>query len=176
MSVGSTEHYESDGFIVVPVFPHWSLFALLLAFMGPSALRRFPDYGKISGIMIKIKDETRGELLGGTSLSKPITPRDQRKLDKGLEVVKKVFQKAGAKEDSILPIKPLGAHPSCTCRIGEVVDANLETDIRNLYCCDASVLPSAMGAPLVWTLVALGKRLAKHLDQRLGLSVPPPAS
>jgi len=83
-------------------------------------------------------------------------------------IVKKVFKKAGAKEDSILALKPLGAHPSCTCRIGDVVDSNLETKIRNLYCCDASVLPSSMGAPLVWTLASLGKRLAKHIDNRLG--------
>jgi choline dehydrogenase-like flavoprotein len=167
MAVGSMEHYETDGFIIVPVFPHWSLFALLLAFMGPGYLAHFPDYWKISGIMVKIKDETRGELFGGTSFSKPITRADQQKLDKGLEIAKKVFKKAGAKDDSILAIKPLGAHPSCTCRIGDVLDSNLETKVRNLYCCDASVLPSAMGAPLVWTLAALGKRLAKHLDERL---------
>lgn len=168
MSVGTTEHYESDGFVIVPVFPHWSLFALILAFMGPKYLTHFKDYWKISGVMVKIKDETRGDLLGGTSLSKYVTRKDQQKLDKGMGIVKKVFKKAGAKEDSILALKPLGAHPSCTCRIGDVVDSNLETKIRNLYCCDASVLPSSMGAPLVWTLAALGKRLAKHIDKRLG--------
>jgi hypothetical protein len=29
------------------------------------------------------------------------------------------------------------------------------------------VLPSALGAPLMWTLAALGKRLSKHLNRRL---------
>ena len=82
--------------------------------------------------------------------------------------IKKIFKKAGAKDSSVVEVMPLGAHPSCTCRIGEVVDSNLETTIKNLYCCDASVLPQAMGAPVVWTLAALGKRLAKHIDKRLG--------
>jgi len=47
------------------------------------------------------------------------------------------------------------------------VNKNLETRIKNLYCCDASVLPSSLGLPLVWTAVALGKRLSKHLEGNL---------
>ncbi len=58
------------------------------------------------------------------------------------------------------------------CRIGEVVDSNLETDIKNLYCCDASVFPSSLGLPVVWTAVSLGKRLAKHIDARMGETAP----
>ena len=48
-----------------------------------------------------------------------------------------------------------------------LVDSNLETEIKNLYCCDASVFPSALGLPVIWTAVALGKRLGKHLDTQL---------
>jgi len=44
------------------------------------------------------------------------------------------------------------------------VDSNLETEIENLYCCDSSVFPDALGLPVVWTTVALGKRLSKHLN------------
>jgi choline dehydrogenase-like flavoprotein len=43
------------------------------------------------------------------------------------------------------------------------VDTNLETKFRNLYCCDASVMPAALGLPVVWTVAALGKRLAHRL-------------
>ena len=79
----------------------------------------------------------------------------------------KVFKKAGAKESSVYPMKAAGAHPSATCRIGVVIDKNLETQIRDLYCCDASVFPSSLGAPVVWTVVSLGKRLSKHLDRKM---------
>ena len=56
-----------------------------------------------------------------------------------------------------------GAHPSGTCRIGHVVDDNLETRIKNLYVCDASVFPEALDRPTVITIIAFGKRLVEHL-------------
>lgn len=164
MSVGSLEFYESDGIAIVPVFPNWAMYAATLAFMGPTNLLKFPRFWNLSGIMVKVRDETAGELFKGVSFSKKVSPADQMKLDKGVDIIKKIFRKAGAKDDRILPLNPQGAHPSATCRIGDVVDKNLETEIKNLYCCDASVFPSALGLPVVWTAVALGKRLAKHLN------------
>ncbi len=167
MSVGSLEFYESDGIAIVPVFPNWSMYAASLAFMGPKHLRHFPRFWKLSGIMVKVRDETAGELYKGVSFSKEVSRIDQMKLDKGVDIIKKVFRRVGAKDAGILVLNAQGAHPSATCRIGEVVNSNLETEIKNLYCCDASVFPSALGLPTVWTLVALGKRLGKHLDARL---------
>ena len=70
---------------------------------------------------------------------------------------------AGCPSDTIWVTRPRGAHPGGTCRIGEVVDADLATGIRNLYVCDASVIPDSLAAPVVLTLVALGKRLAEDL-------------
>ncbi|HPA72416.1 MAG TPA: FAD-dependent oxidoreductase [Spirochaetota bacterium] len=167
MSVGTMEHYESDGIAIVPVFPNWAMFGAYLAFMGPKHLAKFPRFGKLSGIMVKVRDETTGELYKGVSFSKKVTKADRMKLDKGVDIIKKVLRKAGAKDESIIVLKAAGAHPSATCRIGEVVDKNLETKIGNLFCCDASVFPSSLGLPVVWTAVSLGKRLGKHLDARL---------
>ena len=48
--------------------------------------------------------------------------------------------------------------------MGELLDTNLETPVRNLYCCDTSVLPEAPGRPPVLTIVVLGKRLARRLE------------
>ena len=39
------------------------------------------------------------------------------------------------------------------------------TRVKNLYVCDASVLPKAPGLPPILTIVALGKHLAKHLAE-----------
>ena len=164
MTVGTTEFYESDGIALLPVFPNWAMFGVVLYFMGLKFLPKFPNYWKYSGIMVKVRDETVGELFKGSSFSKPVTQNDQLKLDKGVTVIKDILKKAGADEKSIIALKPSGAHPSATCRIGEVVDSNLETGISNLYCCDASVFPTSLGLPVVWTAVALGKRLAKHID------------
>jgi choline dehydrogenase-like flavoprotein len=167
MTVGTIEHYESDGMVIVPVFPNWAQFLAILGMTGPLYLLKFADFWKYTGMMVKIRDETAGEIHEGLSFTKPITATDRKKLDKGVGIIRRILRKAGAHEDSILTLKPSGAHPSATCRIGEVVDANLETRISNLHCCDASVLPSSLGAPLMWTLAALGKRLSKHLNRRL---------
>jgi choline dehydrogenase-like flavoprotein len=170
MTVGTLEHYDADGMVIVPVFPNWAQFMIMLGMMGPMNLFKITDFRKYTGIMVKIRDDMTGEIHEGLSFSKPITGNDRRKLDKGVGIIRHILREAGAREESIIALKPSGAHPSATCRIGEVVDANLETRIRRLYCCDASVLPKALGAPLMWTLAALGKRLSKHLNRRLSVS------
>jgi choline dehydrogenase-like flavoprotein len=48
-------------------------------------------------------------------------------------------------------------------RIGEMVDTNLQTEVRNLYVCDASTFPEALDRPTVLTIIGLGKRLSDHL-------------
>jgi len=45
----------------------------------------------------------------------------------------------------------------------KVINENFETEIDNLYVCDASILPSAPGNPPILTIVALAKRLAANL-------------
>jgi len=56
-----------------------------------------------------------------------------------------------------------GAHPGGTAAIGRVVDADLETEVDNLFVCDASVFPETPGLPPIVTIIALAKRLAKKL-------------
>jgi choline dehydrogenase-like flavoprotein len=120
--------------------------------------------------MVKIRDELKGEIYPHNPVfpfSKEPTEQDRKRLNKGVDIIRKVLKKAGAPESSILVFNPSGAHPSASCRIGEVVDRNLQTRVKNLYCCDASVLPASLGLPVVWTAVSLGKRLSKHLEEGL---------
>lgn len=173
MAVGATDLWESEGILIMPVFPSRFQFALLLAYKGFQHFSKLREFGDYTGIMVKVRDEAEGEIYPGGSFSKPVSLRDRKRLDKGVELIRRVLRKAGAREDSILALNPVGAHPSATCRIGEVVDANLETRILNLYCCDAGVLPQSLGAPLIWTLAALGKRLGSHLGRRLNLPAAP---
>ena len=44
-----------------------------------------------------------------------------------------------------------------------VLENNLETEIKGLYVCDASVFPEALARPTVLTIIGLSKRLAKRL-------------
>ena len=170
MAVGTREHYDSDGLILRPVFPNWSMLGAMLAFKGPMALPWIRNAFKCTGIMVKVQDELQGEIFPDNHLytcSKVPTAQDRKRLKKGADIVRKVFKRAGARDDSIMELAPSWAHPSACCRIGEVVDTNLKTRLDNLYCCDASVVPESLGLPVVWTAVSLGKRLSRHLDQQL---------
>jgi len=170
MAVGTFEHYDSDGIILLPVFPNWAMQSVMALPKGPQHVPRLKDAFRFSGIMVKIRDELKGEIYPHNPVfpfSKEPTEQDRKRLNKGVDIIRKVLKKAGAPESSILVFNPSGAHPSASCRIGEVVDRNLQTRVKNLYCCDASVLPASLGLPVVWTAVSLGKRLSKHLEEGL---------
>ncbi len=74
-----------------------------------------------------------------------------------------ILTEAGVSPDTLVSTPARGAHPGGTAAVGEVVDKNLETEIENLFVADASVFPRAPGAPPVLTILALAKRLAKHV-------------
>jgi choline dehydrogenase-like flavoprotein len=92
-----------------------------------------------------------------------VTPRDRERLQAGSSLAKEILVKAGVEERSLVLSRPQGAHPGGTAAIGKIVDTNLETAVRNLFVCDASVLPSTPGLPPIVTIVALAKRLAGTL-------------
>jgi choline dehydrogenase-like flavoprotein len=92
-----------------------------------------------------------------------MTERDQFRLNHGAIVAQRILVRAGADPDSIF-ITPLrGTHPSGTVRLGKMLDENLQTEVKNLYVCDASTFPEALDRPTVLTIISLAKRLAAHL-------------
>lgn len=117
-------------------------------------------------IMIKIRDEQSGSLTNKGPVIKDLGEVERRRFAGGIEIAKKILIHAGAKDTFKTSIS--GAHPGGTVKIGESVDQNLKTQIDNLYVCDASVIPTAWGLPPVLTIIALGKRLARHLTNGYG--------
>lgn len=112
-------------------------------------------------ILVEIDDELGGRIDAEEKIVKPLSEKDMQKLTEGKEFARKILENAGAKDIWFTEIS--GVHPGGTCKIGKVVDANLQTSINNLYVCDASVIPESMAIPPVLTILALGKRLAKYL-------------
>lgn len=163
MSVGSWEFAESEGFMLAPLIDPWLLFGMQMGMVKWTKIRKIVRYPRMMGIMTKIKDDLDGELYIDGSFSKPLTDADRRKLDRGDEVSREVLVAAGCKPSSLITSPVRGAHPGGTSRIGEVVDTDLQTEITGLYVSDASVFPEALGTPVVGTVVAMNKRLAKHL-------------
>ena len=132
----------------------------------PWNILRIRHYPRLMSIMTKIQDQKAGQLTRGRlslSISKPLTSQDQNRLDKGKDIAKEVLIEGGAKKNNIFSTPTRGAHPGGTNSIGEVVSSDLQTDIRNLFVCDASILPYSLGTPLVLTLMAFGLRLADYI-------------
>jgi choline dehydrogenase-like flavoprotein len=117
----------------------------------------------ILSIMVKTPDDARGYIRSNGYVDKINTITDIRYLAEGAATAGLILEKAGVDPKTIGSTVYRGAHPGGTAAIGKAVDSNLETEIPNLFVCDASVLPIAPGKPPILTILALSKRLADYL-------------
>ena len=113
-------------------------------------------------MMVKIRDEIGGKV-GPRWADKSLQPGDRQKLAHGVQLAKAILRKAGAHH--IFKSWHFAAHPGGSVRIGDGVDADLQTATPGLYVCDASVIPEPWGLPPTLTLLCLGKRLGNRLGQ-----------
>ncbi|MCC7557197.1 MAG: FAD-dependent oxidoreductase [Methanobacteriaceae archaeon] len=116
----------------------------------------------ILGLMVKIKDESSGRV-EKDKIIKYNTLNDVKFLCEASAKAGTILLEAGVDPKTIVSTPPRGAHPGGTAPIGKVVNKNLETEIQGLYVTDASVLPKSPGLPPILTIIALAKRLAKHI-------------
>lgn len=116
---------------------------------------------KSLSILVEIDDDLSGSVDSEYRIVKPLSKKDLKKLEKGQGIALRILENAGAKD--IWFTRIAGVHPGGTCKIGKVVDSNLQTNVNNLYVCDASVIPESMAIPPVLTILALAKRLSNHI-------------
>lgn len=159
MALIDREFHASKGFI-------------LSTYVNAHRMVRFIELGsrgltlptnRLMGIMTKIADESVGYVKPDGTVSKPVTDRDWKRLKEGSSIAKEILIKVGVDSHSILFSKVQGAHPGGKAAIGKVVGKDLQTEIQNLYVCDASVFLTSPGMPPILTLCALAKNLAKKL-------------
>ena len=120
----------------------------------------------ILSIMVKTPDECKGYIDDNGEVFKENTIHDIRYLAEGVATAGFVLKEAGVDPNTIGSTVYRGAHPGGTAKIGEIVDSNLETEVSNLFVCDASVLPISPGKPPILTILALSKRLADYLKKK----------
>ena len=120
----------------------------------------------ILSIMVKTPDECKGYIDDDGEVHKINTITDIRYLAEGAATAGFILEKAGVDPKTIGSTVYRGAHPGGTAPIGKIVDSNLETEISNLFVCDASVLPISPGKPPILTILALSKRLADYLKEK----------
>lgn len=152
-------HMDDEGYVMtdmtVPASLHWLFNSEVFRF------DKLASHKKTLTIMIKIKDELGGRLTENGGVRKKLRPADKEKFRSGYARAGEILKNAGARD--VWKSWYVAAHPGGTVKIGELLDSNLKTEIENLYVCDCSVIPEAWGLPPTFTLLALGKRLAKHL-------------
>jgi choline dehydrogenase-like flavoprotein len=152
-------HYEADGWMLTDLCrPPWLHEALTLAVGRVDRLRQ---YRSTLSVMVKVRDELSGTVSGRGVAHKPLTRLDRDRLRAGTQAARTLLAEAGA--DHIHATLRVAVHPGGTARIGAVVDADLATDLEGLHVCDASVLPCAWGVPPTFTVMALARRLGRHL-------------
>lgn len=141
----------------------WLMYPIIMAVKGAKWPLTWPRWGRTLGVMIKVRDEVSGGIDERGRVSKGLTPGEGQRLARAEQVARRILLEAGCRDDSIIRTPLRGTHPSATARIGDVVDTELQTSVRGLYVCDASVFPEALGRPTVLTILALARRLARQL-------------
>ncbi len=161
MSVACTD--DDNGYMLSTLIDPWLLYPMINSLKGVKYPFTWINYGRTMGMMIKIKDELSGGVSMEGRVSKPLTPRDRYRLNHASIVARKILVQAGCDPDSVF-VGPLrGTHPCATVRIGEMLDENLRTEVKNLYVCDASCFPESLDRPTVLPIIGLGRRLGEHL-------------
>ena len=152
-------HFEDEGIVMTD----FNMNRLLKTIFDMQVFRfgQVFNYANVVPIMIKVRDGLGGHVSDSGWVWKSLKKSDKQKLRTGRDHAKKILENMGAK--SIYNSWLLAAHPGGTVKIGEHLDTNLQTKIENLYVCDCSVIPREWGLPPTFTILALGKRLAKHL-------------
>ncbi len=168
VSVVTWEFYDSDGIRIGTIMEPRLLLAMNMMKKSPRLLGMSLNYRNLVGIMAKVKDDLSGRVHPDGKVSKRLNENDHGRLNKGIEVATEILRALGCPEKKIVTGEIRGAHPSGTCRIRQVLNDDLETEISNLYACDASVFPEALDRPTVMTIIAFGKRLAAHILEGRG--------
>lgn len=160
MAALSTKYLKTKGFIISP---YVDVPLVLRWVMSKRKQLRYSRCRDLIGIMVKSKDDSVGKVNEEERFNKVLTTNDLKRLEEGAMMSKSILIETGVREQDVIFTKPRGAHPGGSAAINEVVDTNLETMIKGLFVCDASVLPCACGAPPIVTIVSLAKRLSKHI-------------
>lgn len=141
----------------------WMLQLASLGMKLPPRLDQLPNLAKTLGIMTKVKDPISGTIDENGRLKKTLEPVVKKRLADGDTYAREILLKAGVKKSSLWTAPVKAAHPGGSAPIGKVVDKNLETNIKNCFVADASVVPDELGTPVVLLALCIGRYAAERI-------------
>ena len=148
-----------DGYLLTDLCrPRWLHNAATVLAGRPDQLR---TYRSTVSVMVKARDGLSGSLTRRGGVAKPLTQADRAVLTRGTAEAREIVRCADGK--SIYVAGHVAVHPGGTAKVGDVVDTDLQTEIRGLYVGDASVIPMEWGLPPTFTVMALGRGLGRRL-------------
>lgn len=113
------------------------------------------------GVGVMVRDKIAGEVSDDGRFFKKFSQNEEEILERGKKLAWEIVENAGAR--GVFATGVSASHIGGTMSIGRYVDSSLETEIRNLYVCDASVLPEDIRLPPAFTLACLGRYLSNSL-------------
>lgn len=155
---------EPQGRYMLSTFIEPQVYYLFEAWtQGMERIFKRPDWARTLGILVTLKDEISGGIYANDRMLKPLTLADRERLDEAITLARQILLRSGVAEDTLHVGMPRGMYPLGSVRVDFLVNERLETEIDDLYVCDASVLPEGMSCPPMLTIIALGRRLARQL-------------
>jgi choline dehydrogenase-like flavoprotein len=143
---------QRDGFIISPYFDYLSFFF--------NRNWNIPA-DDTHGLMVKIADSSSGSASTGR-VEKALTGRDNERLNAGVEICSKIFERLGVDRKNLILGTMNAGHPGGTLPLTRNESETFHNDRlpENLYIADATLFPSSPGNPPILTIMAMAKRVA----------------
>ena len=164
--------FRTRGFKLENVFAPPISVAMLFDVFGKEHQQLMKKYRYLSCIEVAVRDEETGEITidkkGKLIVKKELTERDKKRRDDGLQVVKNIMEKSGAKQVFQSGFY-FGLHLMGGCSIGtnpekSVVDPEFKVHgFKNIFIADSSIFPMAPGINPSLTIMALSEKLSEQL-------------
>ena len=116
----------------------------------------------MASLMIKLADVEQGDV-HHNRMQKVLTPLDHERLQQGVNDCREILMRMGANEQDIFLGTLNAGHPGGMLPLTQAEAETLHSSLLpdNLYVCDATILPQALGLPPMLTIMAMAKRIAK---------------
>ncbi len=150
---------QHDGFILAPYLDPLSL-------VFNRGWRERPS--DIAGLMIKLADEENGSA-EGRRIRKPLGRRDRSRLDAAVDLCAAIFARAGVSHERLFLGTLNGGHPGGQLPLTAAEAESLRSPRlpENVWVADATVFPESLGNPPILTIMALARKVAGRVAERL---------
>jgi choline dehydrogenase-like flavoprotein len=150
---------QKDGYILSPYFDYLSLFFRRDWKSAPE---------DTLGIMIKIADTSSGNV-SEDGVEKNLSGRDKGRLEEGVQQCSEIFRQLGVHASNVVLGTLNAGHPGGMLPLidKEKVTFHPSRLPDNVFVADSTVLPASLGNPLMFTIMAMAKRVSRVCTEML---------